>query len=277
LTIWEKKTYWRGGIMADPEILRYLASKTGLGLKYLSKDEKISIALEQLRDIFPEVVLKGDTALNRVYLAKLGVGRFSEDIDLDFISDMNLDKKISVIKERIAEIKKFDIEAPRIHHRTLRFDCYYMNEFGEKDRIKIEFYLTRTESMEIEEVLVKSPFIETHPVIFKVYSLEDLIARKFITLYNRMEGKDIYDLFYCLDLDFDKGKLFKALKIMLNFYRVKQTKFFNDLLLKLKESRKNAYYIGNSTNHFIPRKLRPNWKIFIDTLILKIERHFEVK
>ena len=39
--------------MADRELLRYVARKTGLGLHYLSKDEKISILLEQVREIFP--------------------------------------------------------------------------------------------------------------------------------------------------------------------------------------------------------------------------------
>lgn len=260
--------------MADPEILRYISAKTGLGLKYLSKDEKVSIVLEQLRGLFPDVILKGGTALNRVYLARSGVSRFSEDIDLDFVSDKGLDEKISTIKERVAEIKGFEIEGPRILHRTLRFDCYYMNEFGDKDRMRMEFYLTRTESLKVEDALVKSPFIETHPTIFKVYSLEDLMARKFIALYNRMEGKDIYDLFYCLDLDFDKEDLFKALNIMLDFYRISQPGFSDDLLLRLEDARENSYYIGNSTNHFIPRNLRPDWKIFIDTLILKVERTF---
>lgn len=258
--------------MADIEILRYLATKTGLGLNYLSKDEKISIVLEQIRDLFPDVVLKGGTALSRVYLAKKGVSRFSEDIDLDFISDKGLNEKISTIKDRVKEIKGFDIEGPRILHRTLRFDCYYVNEFEQRDRVILEFYLTKTKSLKVEDVLVKSPFIETHPVIFKVYSLEDLMARKFITLYNRMEGKDIYDLFYCLDLEFDRGNLLKALKIMLDFYKVNQASFLNEVLLRLKEARKNAYYIGNSTNHFIPRNLRPDWNIFFDTLRLKIER-----
>lgn len=260
--------------MADPEILRYLAAKTGLGIKYLSKDERISIVLEQIRDLFPEVVLKGGTALNRVYLAKIGFSRFSEDIDLDFISNESLDKKISAIKERVAGIKGFDVKDPRILHRTLRFDCYYINEFDEKDLVRIEFYLTQTKAIKKGEMLVKSPFIETHPVIFNLYSLEDLMARKFIALYNRMEGKDIYDLFYCLDLNFDPERLFKALTIMLDFYKLDQPTFFKDLLLKLKNARKNAYYIGNSTNHFIPRKLRPDWITFIDTLILKIERAF---
>jgi predicted nucleotidyltransferase component of viral defense system len=258
--------------MADIEILRFLAAKTRLGLNYLSKDERISILLEQLRDLFPEVVLKGGTALSRVYLAKMGVNRFSEDIDLDFISNKSLDDKMSIIRDRVKEIKGFDVEGPRVLHRTLRFDCYYLNEFEQRDRVRLEFYLTQTEAIKKEEVLVKSPFIETYPVIFKVYSLEDLMARKFVTLYNRMEGKDIYDLFYCLDLNFDKKNLNKALKLMLGFYKMNQKKFLDELLTRLKEARKNAYYIGNSTNHFIPRNLRPDWKVFIDTLLLKIER-----
>lgn len=258
--------------MVEIEILRYKASKTGLGLNYLSKDEKISIILEQIGDLFPEVVLKGGTAINRVYLAKRGVSRFSEDIDLNFISDENLNEKIDRIKDGIKELEGFDINGPRTVHRTLRFDCYYVNEFDQRDRVKLEFYLTQIRAIKEEAVLVKSLFIETHPVIFTVYSLEDLIAQKFIALYNRMEGKDIYDLFYCLDLEVDRENLCAALKNMFDFYNMDKTQFPRDLLRKLQEARKNAFYIENSTNHFIPRDLRPDWKIFIETLKLKIEQ-----
>ncbi len=109
---------------------------------------------EQLRTRFPDAVLKGGTALSRVYLAKIGVSRFSEYIDLDFVSDMALDKKISVIKEKVVEIEGFEIRGPRILHRTLRFDCHYVNEFGDNDRIRIEFYLTRTEFVDIQDTPV---------------------------------------------------------------------------------------------------------------------------
>lgn len=258
--------------MADPEIIKYISAKTGLGLKYISKDEKISIALEQLNELFPDVILKGGTALNRVYLARLEVCRFSEDIDLDFLSNKSLDEKITSIKERVKKIKNFDVKGPKILHRTLRFDCYYINEFNDKDRIRIEFYFTRTEFLHSENVLIQSPFIQTHPTIFNVYSLEDLMARKFVALYNRMEGKDIYDIFYCLDMDFHRETLFETLNIMLDFYRIERSPFLNLLLLKLQKAKKNSYYIENTANHFLPRNLRPEWKIFIDTLILKIER-----
>ncbi len=125
--------------------------------------------------------------------------------------------------------------------------------------------------MKLEDVLVNSPFVETHPTIFKVYSLEDLMARKLITLHNRMEGKDIYDMFYCLEMDFDKDALLKALNLMLNFYRIEKKDFLDNLLLRLKNAKANSYFIGNSANHFMPRKLRPNWKVFIDTLGLKLK------
>jgi len=66
-----------------------------------------------------------------------------------------------------------------------------------------------------EKALVKSQFIETHPSLVRTYSLEDLIARKLVAIYDSTEGKDIYDIFYSLDLDFDRNKLFKALSMML--------------------------------------------------------------
>lgn len=100
------------------------------------------------------------------------------------------------------------------------------------------------------------------------------MARKFIALYNRMEGKDIYDIFYCLDLDFDKGDLLKALDIMLDFYRIDQHGFSDDLRLRLEAAKENSYYVGNCANHFIPKNLRPDWNIFIDTLISKVRRIF---
>ena len=59
---------------------------------------------------------------------------------------------------------------------------------------------------------------------------------------------------------------------MLDFYKLDHADFLDSLLTKLKTARKNAYYIGNSTDHFIPRDLRPNWEIFIDTLMLKLDK-----
>jgi predicted nucleotidyltransferase component of viral defense system len=260
--------------MADPELLRYLAAKSGLGIKYLSKDEKISILLGELRTRFPDVVMKGGTAINRAYLARSGVSRFSEDIDLDFISKRPLFEKISSISERMKTITAFEIDGPHILHLTLRFDCQYTNEFGDKDRIMAEFYLTKTRAVKTLDALVSSPFIETHPTIFTIYSLEDLLARKLLALYNRGEGKDMYDVFYLLKEKIDCAAFDKALAFMQENYRINSNSFSKDLIDKMHILKKNATYIGNSTNHFIPRQQRPDWRTFIDSLIEDLDRFF---
>ena len=60
----------------DERMLKYTAAKTGLGLNYVDKEEMISLLLSQLWEIFGEkAILKGGTALNRVYLARIGLFR----------------------------------------------------------------------------------------------------------------------------------------------------------------------------------------------------------
>jgi predicted nucleotidyltransferase component of viral defense system len=258
--------------MVDREFLQLYAARTGLGLKYLSKDEKISLALEQLRTLFPGAVFKGGTALNRVHLAKLGVSRFSEDIDLDCPGKGRMADRKAQITERMQNLRGFEIAAPRTMNWTVRYDCGYALESGERDQIRVEFYLKSPVLMPSEDVLVKSSFIEAHPTVFRIYTLEVLMAKKFVALYNRMEGKDIYDMFYLLDMPFDRHEFAMALRAVQEENGIAAEGFYENLRAKLRDAKKNSFYLGNCTNHFIPGRLRPNWKIFIDTLALKIDR-----
>jgi len=86
-----------------------------------------------------------------------------------------------------------------------------------------------------------------------------------------MEGKDIYDVFYALKLDFKEKEFEEALKLTLDFYRINGRNLFKELIEKLDEAKKNARYIGNSANHFIPKNLRPNWIEIIESLKAEIE------
>jgi len=262
--------------MADLRTIRRISLEKGLSINYISKEEKISNLLLQLSKLSKDnIILKGGTALNRVYLQNNGYNRFSEDIDIDYISTSPLKIRINAIKKIMKQITFFEIGKPRIMHRTLRFDCYYTNEINHKDKIQVEFYLSHTKLISVkklEKVLVKSSFIETNPCIFNVYSFEDLLARKIVTLYRRMEGKDMFDIFYALEIKFE-NKLFKrALDQMIDFYKIKKNynEFKKDLILKLNNALKDSNQIQNSTNHFIPKVLRDDWKMLIATLIEKI-------
>ena len=99
--------------MVDREMLRLYALRTGLSLKYLSKDEMISEALKQLRPLFPDVIFKGGTALNRVYLSQIGVNRFSEDIDLDYIGTGSPADRIPRITGSMQNLRGFEVATPK--------------------------------------------------------------------------------------------------------------------------------------------------------------------
>ncbi|WP_297421168.1 nucleotidyl transferase AbiEii/AbiGii toxin family protein [Thermococcus sp.] len=258
----------------DERILKYTAARTGLGLNYIDKEEKISLLLSQLWRIFGEkAILKGGTALNRVYLAKVGAARFSGDIDIDYFNG-NVETSAKEIIDGMRKIKDFNVKGPRILHRTFRFACYYTNTLGNRDRVKVEFYLSRAPYVEARIELVKSPFIDSYPTMFRVYSLEDLLAKKIVALYNRMEGKDIYDVFHALNMEFEMEKFLKALNLNTKFYHIEED-FRGGLISRLGQAKKNARYIGNSTNHFIPKTLRPNWEELIESLRFKIEELFK--
>ncbi|MEF8849066.1 MAG: nucleotidyl transferase AbiEii/AbiGii toxin family protein [Candidatus Thermoplasmatota archaeon] len=263
--------------MIDLDILKLQAVKTGLGIKYLSKEERISLLLKQLNNIFSnqQIILKGGTAFNRGYLYEKNKGRFSEDIDLDYTTKTKIRQKIQNLKKNMKKIKDFKVSKPRILHRTIRFDCQYINQIQEKDRVQVEFYLNQKKSAKSpHKILLQSQYLPIEATNFNVYSLEDLIAQKLVSLYRRTEGKDIYDLFYGLELNFDKKNVYKALDKLSKHYHInlKQNIFLKKLLKKTEEMEQNSYYIGNSTNHFIPKNLRPEWTEFIRGLQEKIKQ-----
>ena len=274
-----KTEFLSGGTTADGELLRTTAARTGLGLKYISKEDKISNLLSILSDWKDiKFALKDGTALNRVYLGEHG--RFSEDLDIDVFGKVPADVKIKKLDKLLTAIESFDIKGPRMLHLTARYDCFYIVEFNDKDRVMLEFYLANKKPVSvkpIENVLIRSRYIETSPSIFPCYSLEDLVAQKFITLYFRKQGKDLYDIFHGLDLEFDRKAVKKAMKLRLELRNSKMSAeaFLEQLQIKEKEFMDISTQLMNSTNHFIPRNQRPNWKILIATVFDKIERFVE--
>lgn len=268
--------------MIDLDMLRLQAVKTGLGVKYLAKEERVSLLLKELHMNFLDepIVLKGGTAFNRGYLYSTKKARFSEDIDIDYQNNATQNEKIQHIKKNMTKIHLFTVSPPRLMHKTLRFDCQYTNQLNEKDRVQVEFYLSRTKSVApSQKIVLQSPYLPVEATHFPVYCLEELIAQKLVSFYRRTEGKDIYDLYYGLDLPFDKKMFDAALSFLFIHYHinVEHIEFFEKLREKLEDIESQSTYIGNSTNHFIPKDLRPDWTVFIRDLNEKIIQRFIVK
>lgn len=257
--------------MADIEMIKLVSLRTGLGMKFVSKDAKLSVLLAQLSGLLEgkNVVLKGGTAMNRIYIKK----RFSEDIDLDFVSRNSAKQKLEAINKVMAGLTGFKVERPRRMGSVYRYDCGYENEFGAKDKIRVEFNISfsRVIAASVPEKRAVSPFIfPSEAALMPAYSFEDLIARKIAAVVGREDGKDIFDLSHALDMDFSKRKLQEALKAIGFGNHVEMKK---DIQRRLEGMREKAI-IGNSANHYIPSELRPGWRSFTDTLILRLKDAF---
>ena len=160
-------------------------------------------------------------------------------------------------------------------HLTARYDAFYVNEFGEKDRVMIDLHLANSEPhavRKIEKQLISSNLLNTHPCLFPAYSLEDLIAQKLIALAYRPKGKDLYDLYFMTSLDRDTDMVLEAVKkrLKLRNYEGDVTTFLQSLIGRSTQFNSNWVKIMNSTNHFIPRSKRPDWRLLISTLFERV-------
>ncbi len=233
--------------------LRRLSARHELSLNYIYKDLMISTALLSIKD--DRLVLKGGTAINRLYLKDHA--RFSEDIDLDLKTDRSMQEAIAQTKGFMKSVIGFDIEKPRLMGGTIRYDAFFINPLNMKDRIMIEFSPKRHVSKCAKEV-VNFGFVPSEAALMHVYSLETLLRQKLDCLLGRTEGKDIYDAFYLADLC--------PLRPSKKEYEEMEKK----LTLNIKEIKN----IANATNHYIPKSLRPEWQSFIIALKEKLRPRY---
>ncbi len=255
--------------------IRRRVARTGLGSKYISKDEKISMILRQISDLDMDIALKGGTAINRTYLRDNA--RFSEDIDLDLFGDIRIDKKIDLLRKKFEKIEGFEMSHPRLLYLTVRIDANYINEMGEKDRVMIDVYVPNSTPITVKPVekrLIEGSIVQTRGVVLSCYSDIDLMAQKMLALDGRYEGKDVFDLFHSLKMDFDVLDLMKGLELRLELRKDQRntSTFLTDLAEKRVEFMDRWSEMMNGTNHFIPRHLRPEWKGMINDLFDSIKK-----
>ena len=250
----------------DETTLRALAGTAGLPLQFVYKESKLFEVLSKImtanKEAGYDIVLKGGTALNKVYFK--GTQRFSEDIDFDMFTE-------NAKLERIVDIDGFEMQGPWKIRNTLRFHLKYLF-FGREDNVRVEFSTNKllktlnpiaTESMTSEV---------TGTALFGIpcYSFDDLVARKMNALRTRAEGKDIWDCYHALP----KTKDIKtAIKFALQSERLdmRVEDSLNETLLKLKKV--DPKETMKLTNQYIPTSLRPNdWEEVIQTVYRQVEQ-----
>lgn len=250
------------------EFFRALSAKHGLPLQFVIKEFHLMELLEKIAiKSDGGLILKGGTALNRVYAT--GISRFSEDLDFDYAAKKTAKQKTKFLNSMM-KMEGYSIEKPRMFRNRLRFDCFFRNEMDKKDVVRAEFNLSFSAIVgRAEKSAVVSEISGKTIIGVAVYSLEDMIARKILALHNRTEGKDMFDLAVFIHKA-DAKLVIKSLKMMLKHEKSKKSAkdVINGCIEKLGSL--DIKEVKALTNNYIPLQMRPDWNELAATLKMRL-------
>lgn len=156
------------------------------------------LLIENIYRVFPKAVLHGGTAIWRCYGGK----RFSEDIDVYISHDYN---KEEFFQAFIDSLKSFGFSVGKFKHtETSIFSKFELS--GTEVRFEAVF-------RNIRNSMVKT-FELSDGTFMNVYTLspEDLLIEKTIVYGDRGKAKDLYDIWFLLNVIDDEKKVFGYVK-----------------------------------------------------------------
>ncbi len=258
----------------DLEICRTIAIRYGLPLQFVFKEFHLVEVISQIAAFMTQksdsLVFKGGTALNKAYLQK--TQRFSEDADFDLVTK-NANEELSGFSKSLASsLKGYRITDFRRVRATMQFYCIYETPLGASDHVRIDISpkkLLTAKPVETNQIV--SEFTHSSISGIKMYSIEDLTARKMNALATRTEGKDVYDVYMAFPMC--SGNVLKtAIEFMLKSEDSQETVdlFIQRTVIRLKKS--DPKKLRNLTNPFIPTANRPkSWEELKNDLLTKLE------
>ncbi len=258
----------------DLEVCRAIAIRYGLPLQFVFKEFHLMDVISQIASLTilepNSLVFKGGTALSKVYLQKMQ--RFSEDADFDLVTE-NARKDLPDFCKKLADgIGGYKIAELRRIRFTMQFYCEYETPLGGIDHVRVDVASKKLlVAKPLENRQIVSEFTQSSISGMRIYSIEDLTARKMNALATRAEGKDLYDVHAALPMC-SKKALKTAIELMLESEDTNDTAevFLQKAIHRLKTS--NPKKMRNITNPFIPAANRPkNWEELKNDLLLKFE------
>lgn len=252
------------------EVCRTIAVQYGLPLQFVVKEFYVFDVLGQIAALTAgktELVFKGGTALNKVYLGKMQ--RFSEDLDFDLSAEREIGLN-GYCRKLAKGIEGYKIGEFRKVHSTLQFYCGFESPLGGTDHVRIDIAAKKIITQNpIALGTASSSYAGRSVAGVFVYSLEDLAARKLCALCVRGEEKDFYDVHNALPLC---GRMRGAIAKMLSSEGSGQTaeEFLEKTAAAVKKA--DAKKLRNLANPFIPAGCRPkDWLELKNDLAMKLE------
>jgi len=154
--------------------------------------------IESIYRIFPKAVIHGGTAIWRCYAGK----RFSEDIDVYLPREMDKEKNF---KDFMDSLKSFGFSVVKFKHTGNSIFSKF-NLAGTEVRFEAVFKNVGNFTVKQFE-LSDSTFINVYTL-----SPEDILIEKTAVYKSREKIKDLYDIWFLLNLVEDRKKVLKHVK-----------------------------------------------------------------
>ena len=178
------------------------AREYGVPVSTIERDYAQSWMLKALRDI--DMALKGGTGIKKVYVENY---RFSDDLDFTLLHPVSTTRLKSQIRKAV--IMARDESGINFNSRVrfedtesgLRANVYFTIiriSAGTETKIKLDITYPERESILLPVVKkqIFYPYSDKFDATINAYALEEIIAEKLRTLFERVRPRDLYDIWY---------------------------------------------------------------------------------
>ncbi|HLD81303.1 MAG TPA: nucleotidyl transferase AbiEii/AbiGii toxin family protein [archaeon] len=183
------------GVLISRKQLEEIARERNLSLAIIQKDWALGWILYGISSRVPELVFTGGTALSKVYFPKMW--RLSEDLDFALPTDISNEELISELGDALVLVEndsqiKAHMEKPHSNPGYIQVKVKFEGPLY-ADTAKIDIKREPVlDEVRVKDILKNYPDYKGFTV--RVKSLEEILARKIVTLMSRDRIRDYYDV-----------------------------------------------------------------------------------
>jgi predicted nucleotidyltransferase component of viral defense system len=187
--------------MIQEREIKEKARKWGVPVSTIERDYAQNLLLESLSSL--NIAFKGGTAIRKAYIAGY---RFSDDLDFTLLSEIDSESLKRAIQAAIKTIKDkrgvnfFEDILFEENINGFEISIYFQIVQKGAGRLKIKIDITKPGKeklllpLNVREII--HPYSDVLASKINVYSLEEIVAEKIRSLFQRTRPRDLYDVWY---------------------------------------------------------------------------------
>ena len=215
------------------------------------------------------LAFRGGTALHKLYLEPQP--RYSEDIDLVQVNAEPIKETIDHLREVLSWLGE-PIVKQKKHNNTLVFRVQPTDVGAGEIHLKVEINCKEHFSvfpMVLVPFSVKNDWFSGQCEVL-TYELDELVATKVRALYQRLKGRDLFDVYTALITGkLDIERVMTAYDRYLRFV-ASHAPTYKEFVLNMDEKMQNPEFLGDTTGLLRPGltfEMQPSWEIVRDIII----------